>query len=862
VRVFKQIIFIAVIVSAIALGAWSYLYIRNNKKPATLALTALPDKCLVYFQTGDFFSLSKKINSQSIVVDQLKSFIEVSELCQSLRIFDSIFESNEFTARLLEKNTIHFAVYRKDTLSWLAACNIKQLGKSEDAVIQLRSIFKAGESSGEIYGFNKGGKSCWFAIHDGIVIMSDSEELLKRSMQSGSRLQDDPEFSKYSETLSANCDLSVYVDHALYSQSKKAGRLNLSALGRQAYSAGNVVVEPAMISVNGFYRAPEEDAISALQNEKPQSPALLNDILPLNTISFRAMAFSSYGAVLKKANIHLKGSRERKFWSGVNEKGMFNVEKAFFDNALDQLVQFRTNGGEFTCLKIADTVASREQLLFMSDSVLPSANGVYSLRHAPPLFDPFASLSTRYAARQGTHLYFAEDSLALGQLMAMLKSKMFLSQNQDFMTYAGHQFPDEYNLLIYASPAVTREDLPLVFNFKRIDSEPDKSFRHFSYSLVNGREDFRFRMNVLNQSASSGGEPDLLWTQVLDTVADFQPRGFLNHVTGAGELLIQDQANTLYLLNAKGGIIWRKKIGGRIVSGIAAVDAFRNNKLQMIFNTSTDIYLIDRLGRDVEGYPVKLPSPASGALSVFDYEGTKDYRVMVPCEDRMIYNFNINGKRQEGFVPVKTGGTVKLPVQFVRIAGNDFLVAVDVEGKIYCFNRKGAPRLSLKNRTVSECRGFYIDGSTSLSNSWIYYFDDGNASIQKISLADQKEIVRLHEETVNSASKFRQVDDNRQMDLVMAPGERAVAFSLTGNRLFEKDVPYHLDEVDYFSDESHSLFCGINREKNELLIYDTRAQTAKTKRATALPALLDLFNNQKKYMVVLDGAQVNCFFTR
>ena len=859
-RAFKQVIFIAVILGAFGLAAWSYFYIRNNKKPATQAISALPDNCLVYFQTNDFFSLSKKINSQSIIADQLKSFTEVSELCQSLRVFDSILESREFTARLLEKNTVHFAVYGNDTLAWLAACNTKQLGKSGDAITQFSGIFNAKESPGEIYGFNVQGKTCWFAIHDGIVIMSDSEELLKRSLQSGRRLQDDPEFEKYSETLAANCDLSVYVDHGLYSQSEKAGRLNLSSLGKEAYSAGNVAIEPAMISVNGFYRAPSGGSVSALQNEKPQPPAVLYEILPLNTLSFKAIAFSSYRSVFSKVKIN-SGSAQ-KFWPRVNEKGMFNVEKAFYDNASDLLVEFKTIGGEFTGTKIADTIASREQLLFMSDSVPPSANGIYSMKDAPPLFEPFVALSTRFAAQHGTHLFFSEDSLALGQLIAMLKSKMFLSQNQDFMAYAGHQFPDEYNLMIYASPAATREDLPLIFNFRKRDLKQDKSSRHFSYSLVNARDDFRFRMNFLNQSEGSGGEPDVLWTQLLDTVAAFQPRGFLNHVTGAGELLIQDEANTLYLLNAKGGIIWRKRIEGRIISGISVVDAFRNNKLQMIFNTSSHIYLLDRLGRVVEGYPVKLPSPASAALSVFDYEGTREYRIMVPCEDRMIYNYNISGKRQEGFDPVRTAGTVKLPVQFVRVGGNDLLVAIDAEGKIYCFNRKGVARLSLKNRTVSDCGGFYLDGSTALSNSWLYYFDDRNASIQKISLADQKEIIRLHEETVNATSVFRQVDDNRQMDLLLASGERAFAFSLTGNRLFEKDIPFNPDDIDFVSDESHSVFYGLNREKNELLIYDTRAQSIKTKKATALPATLDLFNNQKKYVVVVDGGQVNCFFTR
>ena len=122
---FKKILFALFVVSAIALAVWAYLNLKNSKKPTVNSLTVLPDNCLVYLNTSNFFELNKKINSQSLIADKLKFFGDVNRFCNTLHAFDSVFTTNSLLEEMVKKNTIHFALYEQN-LNWIATFNIKR----------------------------------------------------------------------------------------------------------------------------------------------------------------------------------------------------------------------------------------------------------------------------------------------------------------------------------------------------------------------------------------------------------------------------------------------------------------------------------------------------------------------------------------------------------------------------------------------------------------------------------------------------------------------------------------------------------------------------------------------------------------
>ena len=129
----------------------------------------------------------------------------------------------------------------------------------------------------------------------------------------------------------------------------------------------------------------------------------------------------------------------------------------------------------------------------------------------------------------------------------------------------------------------------------------------------------------------------LLWKVKLDADPAVRPFFFQNHNTGATEIFIQDQKNNIYLISASGKILWKAAIRERITGDIFMIDYYRNGKYQLLFNGKDYLHLIDRNGNYVDKYPVKLRSPASNTLAVFDYENNKDYRLFIAGEDKKIY---------------------------------------------------------------------------------------------------------------------------------------------------------------------------------------------------------------------------------
>ncbi len=198
----------------------------------------------------------------------------------------------------------------------------------------------------------------------------------------------------------------------------------------------------------------------------------------------------------------------------------------------------------------------------------------------------------------------------------------------------------------------------------------------------------RFREEAREESETD-------WETLLDTIAAIKPFFFTNHLTGAREIFIQDLKNNAYLINAAGRVLWKAPLRERITSSIYMVDAFRNGKYQLLFSGRNYLHMLDRNGNYVERYPVKLRSPATNPLALFDYDNNRNYRILIAGEDKMIYAYDITGNVLRGWKPFRTSSRVRQEIAWVRVSGKDYLITSD-EASLYFTDRTGSKRLTLK----------------------------------------------------------------------------------------------------------------------------------------------------------------------
>jgi hypothetical protein len=285
-----------------------------------------------------------------------------------------------------------------------------------------------------------------------------------------------------------------------------------------------------------------------------------------------------------------------------------------------------------------------------------------------------------------------------------------------------------------------------------------------------------------DSEAASGQK--LLWRVKLDAAAAVKPFFFTNHNTGATEIFIQDETNNIYLISASGKILWKAPVRERITGDIFMIDYYRNGKNQLLFSGRDYLHLIDRNGNYVDKYPVKMRSPASNTLAVFDYESNRDYRLCIAGDDRKIYMYDRAGSPVRGWNVFTTRGRVTDPVRFFRVRGKDYLIAAD-DQDVYVLDRTGNIRVA-HQEPLRKAGGSAIRLAGGDDNALIFTAPDGTV----IRLAFDGTVSRQSAGTLSSShsADFTDLSGDGTADIIILDGSSLRMLGSDGSEISSHDL--------------------------------------------------------------------------
>lgn len=188
---------------------------------------------------------------------------------------------------------------------------------------------------------------------------------------------------------------------------------------------------------------------------------------------------------------------------------------------------------------------------------------------------------------------------------------------------------------------------------------------------------------------------DLQWPAGLG----FGPQWIYNHRSRSYEILFQDKAKRLVLLDGKGKPRWQKNIDEPITGPLYQVDMFRNGKRQFLYATPSGVYVMDIRGTYVKPFPLHLQP--TGPIGLFDYERKRHYRIAVPLGRRLAL-YDIQGRPVKGFSFNRLASPLQAPPQHLRIGGKDYLFVQQADGKLWVLNRRGQERIRVKKPVPSR----------------------------------------------------------------------------------------------------------------------------------------------------------------
>lgn len=252
-----------------------------------------------------------------------------------------------------------------------------------------------------------------------------------------------------------------------------------------------------------------------------------------------------------------------------------------------------------------------------------------------------------------------------------------------------------------------------------------------------------------------------------------------NYTSGENDIILQDQGNNLYLISANGELIWKRKLKEKILGQINQADLFTNKKLQFVFNTASSIMAIDKNGKDVEGFPLKLKSPAITGMACVDYDKNRNYRFLVLCKDNTVHCLDKKGEEPESW---KRPEVTKIlgNIQFFTSAGKDFITFYDGK-KIYFLDRRGKERLNTDNYvSIAPNSGLY--GYTN-KNTFQFVCTDSTGAINTIALNGNVTKVRTGIYPANHYFFLGDIDFNNISENIFFYQKKIEAYTSTGARV-------------------------------------------------------------------------------
>ncbi len=341
---------------------------------------------------------------------------------------------------------------------------------------------------------------------------------------------------------------------------------------------------------------------------------------------------------------------------------------------------------------------------------------VYNLQQSDLLREAFEPLLNRLPAPG----YFArlDDFMVFTPTLEALQNLISAYHRQD--TYAGGGlFPKLQGYLASETSALAIAEDPLKSFFMAdtasilglpaaiLGGLPEGYLYTAQLNSAEPYDLLEYQFRRKGDPTGSGSSVELAFTQKLDGQLTAGPFFLKNHLNGHMDIAVQDDQNQLYLFSDKGSLFWKKAIPGPIQGRVHQIDMFKNGRLQMAFTTPDKLVVLDRNGKTVSPFPREFAGGNLGPLALFDYEGNRNYRLVV-TQGARVHMFDAQGRAVSGFKFRDAGSPVVGAPQHMRVGNRDYLLFRLENGQLKILNRVGDTRVRVADTFDFSDNGIFL----------------------------------------------------------------------------------------------------------------------------------------------------------
>ena len=166
------------------------------------------------------------------------------------------------------------------------------------------------------------------------------------------------------------------------------------------------------------------------------------------------------------------------------------------------------------------------------------------------------------------------------------------------------------------------------------------------------------------------------------------PFKVINSGTGKTNLFYQQNNGAICLKEEGGKGLWGVPFKHSLCGTAQNIDYYANGNKQILFGAASSLYLIDRMGRFVKGFPVDLGKEILIGPDVYDFNGVNSYNVLVLHKDNTVEMYNLHGKKPDswkGIYPPENNTIKSLPERLMVDGKTFWVVRTSMQTLIYPF---------------------------------------------------------------------------------------------------------------------------------------------------------------------------------
>lgn len=694
----------------------------------------------------------------------------------------------------------------------------------------------------KIYLASRGKDEVCYAVVGGMVLVSNSELYVEDAVNQLSNPNEDekdgaPRFKNVNRYFSAGAGLNVFLNTTCFSDLLPL-LLQKDFIAKQTniakwfkWGALDGEIKPSGVSFNGFvhYDGLKAAFPVAFKGQLPQD-SKLDAVMPADVKSVSILALSDVKNYLASLETYRYGAgqienvRKRKqefarlFGDKLDEewqallKGEWGKGTLSYDASRKQeegIVVVHVKAGSLArglLEKMLKSYASKsgisETSLYRSFALDKDKKVSYFKMPVPDFAGVMwgyvlGRIETNYVLVEDNYVVFSSSERGL-QVFASDYMRRLSVRDQEWYQKLRTKLSSKFNWMYLSEmvamlPYYEQVTKGALRELLERNKEGMEVFSSFGLQWV-CEGDMLYHTLFLSTEEVEPKQAQIMWQTRLDARMSMKPTIVVNHNTGERELFVQDEGNTIYLINDVGRILWKLPIEGKINSEVYQVDMFKNGKLQYLFSTPGHLYLIDRNGNYLPRFPLAFKSPCERGISVADYENNKNYRVFAPGADHHVYLYEVSGNFVKGWDVPKSDNDIVSKIYHFRVEGKDYLVYAD-RYRLYILDRKGKERVKVSTLlNLSANTSLYL---TKQNGQMKMAFMDANGEIVLVNFRGQVERIKGEEMIGGGMFNVEDVNNDGQDEFIYTLKNRIVVMDNKGKLLFEKhwedselDFPY------------------------------------------------------------------------